>query len=141
MEEATTVVSNHYHNDAESDPTVPTLVPTYPVVDGGEPAPTEDVEKVTTIAPNDPAPTQEIEEATTLVPNDSHNDAEPDPTAPKLVPTYPVVDEGEPAPFKDVEEVTTLASNESTGSYGSSVGLSAIFSVRSSVSLAMIHQI
>ena len=63
MEESTTIVPNDYHNDAESDTTAPTLVPTYPVVDENEPAPTEDLEKVTTIDPNDPAPTEEIEEA------------------------------------------------------------------------------
>ena len=40
------------------------------------------------------APSEEIEEATTLVPNNSHDDAEPDTTAPTLVPTDHVVDEG-----------------------------------------------
>ena len=40
------------------------------------------------------APSEEIEEATTLVPNNSHDDAEPDTTAPTLVPTDHVIDKG-----------------------------------------------
>ena len=86
IEEATTLVPNNSHDDAEPDTNAPTLVPTDHVVDEGESVPMKDVEKLTTLAPNDSLkdtinddeldPIENIADYPTLDPKDSVNDDE-----------------------------------------------------------------